>query len=47
MEFAMILKLLFFLVWPVLLLLLFYIFNKKKFLEKWEKFKQNGFFEKG
>lgn len=46
MEFGMILKLLFFLVWPVLLLLLFYIFNKKKFLAKWEKFKQNGFFEK-
>jgi hypothetical protein len=45
MEIGIILKVLFFLLWPVLLLFIYYLFNKKKFLAKWEKFKKGGFFE--
>ncbi|MBK8814753.1 MAG: hypothetical protein IPN42_04245 [Methylococcaceae bacterium] len=45
-DLGIIMKVLFFLLWPLLLLLIFYIFNKKKFLEKLEKYKQGGFFEK-
>ncbi len=46
MEIGIILKVIFFLLWPFLLLLIVYIFNKKKFLANWEKFKKGGFFEK-
>lgn len=46
MEFGMIFKVVFFMLWPLLLMLIFYVFNKKKFMEKWEKLKKNGFFEK-
>ncbi len=46
MEFGLIFKVVFFLLWPLLLLLIYYIFNKKKFMAKWEKFKTGGFFEK-
>jgi hypothetical protein len=46
MEIGLIFKVVFFLLWPFLILLIFYLINKKKFLAKWEKFKQAGFFEK-
>jgi hypothetical protein len=46
MEIGIIFKVVFFLLWPFLLLLIYYVFSKKKFLAKWEKFKQGGFFEK-
>ncbi len=46
MEFGIILKVLFFMLWPILLMLIYFIFSKKKFLEQWEKFKKGGFFEK-
>ncbi len=45
MEFGLIFKVVFFMLWPILLMLIFYVFNKK-FLALWEKFKQDGFFEK-
>jgi hypothetical protein len=45
MEIGIILKVIFFMLWPLLLLLIVYIFNKKKFLAKWEEFKKKGFFE--
>jgi hypothetical protein len=45
MEIGLILKVLFFLLWPFLLLYIYYLTNKKKFMARWEKFKQGGFFE--
>jgi hypothetical protein len=45
MEIGVIIKVIFFILWPFLVLLLFYVFSKKKFLAKWEEFKKNGFFE--
>ena len=38
-------KLLAFMLWPFLLVLLYYLFNKKGFMRRWEKFKQDGFFK--
>jgi hypothetical protein len=46
MEFGVILKLMFFMLWPILLMLIYFIFSKKKFMEQWEKFKKGGFFAK-
>jgi len=46
MEFGLMFKVVFFMLWPILLMLIFYVFNKKKFMALWEKFKQDGFFEK-
>ena len=46
MEFGLMFKVVFFMLWPILLMLIFYVFNKKKFMVLWEKFKQDGFFEK-
>ncbi len=45
MEIGLILKVLFFLLWPLLLMYLVYLFDKKKFKARWEKFKQSGFFK--
>lgn len=45
MELGLIFKVLFFAIWPLLLMFIVYLFNRKKFMAKWEKFKQNGFFE--
>jgi hypothetical protein len=36
-------KLLAFVLWPFLLLLLVYLFDKKGFKKRFDKFKQNGF----
>ena len=38
-------KLLAFMLWPFLLVFLYYLFNKKGFMRRWEKFKQDGFFK--
>ena len=45
MEIGLIFKVLFFLLWPFLLMYLFYLTDKKKFKARWEKFKQRGFFK--
>jgi hypothetical protein len=46
MEFGLILKVAFFALWPFLLLLIYYLTNKKKFMAKWQKMKDAGFFSK-
>lgn len=46
MEIGLIFKVLFFMLWPILLMYIAYLFNKKKFMAQWEKFKKGGFFEK-
>ncbi len=46
MEFGVFFKVLFFMFWPILLMLIYFIFSKKKFMAQWEKFKKSGFFEK-
>jgi TM2 domain-containing membrane protein YozV len=46
MEIALITKLVFFIFWPFLLLLIMYLWDRKKFMKKWEKYKKQGFFQK-
>ena len=44
MEWGLISKLLFFMLWPLIFVYLFYLTDKQKFKARWEKFKQTGFF---
>jgi|GEM_PF-1602051 len=46
MEFGLISKVLFFAVWPLLILLIVYLLDRKNFKAKWERLKQSGFFSK-
>ncbi|CAG7857570.1 hypothetical protein MCAMS1_02444 [biofilm metagenome] len=46
MEFGVIFKVLFFLIWPFLILLIVYLLDRKKFKAKWERLKETGFFSK-
>ena len=43
MEISLVLKILGFMFWPFLLVFLYYLFNKKGFMRRLEKFKQDGF----
>jgi hypothetical protein len=43
MEIGTAFKLLGFMFWPFLLVFLYYLFNKKGFMKRLEKFKQDGF----
>jgi hypothetical protein len=45
MEIGLMLKVLFFILWPLLLMYLVYLLDKKRFKAKWEKFKQSGIFK--
>jgi hypothetical protein len=45
MEIGLFIKVLFFLLWPLLLMYLVYLFDKKRFKARWEKLKQRGFFK--
>jgi hypothetical protein len=45
MEIGLVFKLLFFLLWPFLLMYIYYLTNKKKFMAQWEKLKQSGWFK--
>jgi hypothetical protein len=38
-------KLLAFMFWPVLLMLIAFLLDRKRFKKRWEKFKQEGFFK--
>lgn len=44
MESGAALKLVLFLLWPFLLIFLYFLFDRKGFKKQWEKFKENGFF---
>jgi hypothetical protein len=39
------LKLLAFMFWPLLLVFIFYLLDRKRFKKRWERFKQDGFFK--
>jgi len=43
MDVGTVLKLLGFLLWPFLLVILYYLFDKKGFKKQFEQFKQDGF----
>jgi hypothetical protein len=43
MDIGTVFKLLAFILWPFLLLFLYYLFDKKGFKRRLEKFKQDGF----
>jgi Mn2+/Fe2+ NRAMP family transporter len=45
MEIGLILKVLFFILWPFLVLYIYYLTNKKKFMAQWEKLKGSGWFK--
>jgi hypothetical protein len=46
MDFGIISKVLFFALWPLLILLIVYLLDRKNFKSKWERLKQTGFFSK-
>lgn len=43
MDFGTVFKLIGFMLWPFLLVFLYYLFDKKGFKRRLEKFKQDGF----
>ncbi len=43
MDVGTVLKLLGFILWPFLLVIIYYLFDKKGFQKRLEKFKQDGF----
>jgi hypothetical protein len=43
MDIGTVFKLLGYMLWPFLLVFLYYLFNKESFKRRWERFKQGGF----
>jgi hypothetical protein len=43
MDFGTGFKLFAFMLWPFLLVFLYYLFDRKCFKKRWERFKQDGF----
>jgi uncharacterized membrane protein YsdA (DUF1294 family) len=46
MEIGLISKVLFFAMWPLLILLIVYLLDRKKFKARWQRLKESGFFSK-